>query len=484
MQHTSPGPNQPLGMARIVAYAVLIFPLVMASTPLVSFLPAFYSQTLGMPLATVGIAIIIGRIADVLSDISVGYLSDNTKSRFGRRRPWVVLGTPLFLFTMWRLYRPTPPVGPVEFIFLMVAFYWCWTVVFIPYLAQASELTTEDRSRNRINVVQGVFLASSGIAAALVAFVLVDAKTLGIRLAIARVLRGLHLGLLDPVTTFLERTGVGVSPYGPVLAITAIMVIAAMLIGLVLYAVFVPDRPHRASGAEHVSFAAVLRNRVFHRLLLGNFLIQAGVFWYLGLLPFYVSFVLHKPDLVLLLILVPQVVAICMTPLWPRVIGRIGRAAALGTLALIPLTGTIAMFFLRPGPTWPIAAVFIYSSLAYPALIMLPYSVGADAADYAFWKTRKDSMGIHMSIVSLGVKVSLLTTGAALWLAGVCGFDPSRTDNTDSALFALRVLATLVPAAILGGGCLAMFRFPITKRRQAAIRARLTRRTRVVGVGL
>jgi Na+/melibiose symporter-like transporter len=378
---------------------------------------------------------------------------------------------------MWRLYRPTPPVSTLEFIFLLVAFYWCWTVVFIPYLAQASEMTDDDASRNRINTVQGFFLTFSGVAGALIPFLLVDQRTAGIRLAAARALRALDLEILAGAVAFLERNpDIAATPYGPVLTITAIITVATLPVGLILYAVLAPDRPHHGAGAAHVSFSSVFRNRVFHQLLGGNFLIQAGFFWSLGLMPFYVGFVLRAPGMVLLLFLLPQMIAILLTPIWPRLIDRVGRAKALAIVATVPMTGIAALAVVPAGYPWLTVGVFIFISLTFPAMIMLPYSVGADAAQYAAWKTGKNSMGIHMSAVSLGTKLSLVTTGAAMGLASLSGFNPSAQDNPAGALLALRLLASLVPAAMIGVGCLLLARFPISKRQQAAIRARLARR--------
>lgn len=444
------GADPPLGTGRIIAYSALMWPLVMAAASLPNFLPGYYSHSLGLPLASIGIATMIGRLADIASDVTVSYLSDNTRSRFGRRRPWVVLGTPLFLLCMWRLFRPPATVTAHQTILLMVCFFWCWTAVLIPYMTQASEVTANDSSRNRINIMQGMFAAFAGMLPSLVVFLLTD-----------------------------EHNSAAQVPYGRILSVTAVVTVVTMPLTLALYLWFAPDPAPRRAARERASYSAALGNRAFHPLLAGNLLIQAGVYWYTTLMPFYVSYVLDAPGLVVPLFLFSQIVAIAVAPVYPRLMDRVGRARAFALLAGVPLLGALLTFLLQPGAHTAMFAVFIFTSMAASPLSMLPFSVAADAAEYAFWKSGRVSTGIHVGLAGLTMKLALVATGAALWLASFWGFDPSRTHNSPQAIMALRVLATLVPAAMLALGCASMLRFPLDKRRQMAVQTRLRRRLAV-----
>jgi GPH family glycoside/pentoside/hexuronide:cation symporter len=153
-------------------------------------------------------------------------------------------------------------------------------------------------------------------------------------------------------------------------------------------------------------------------------------------------------------------------------------------LAGVPMLGTLATFFLRPGDYSLIFAIFIFTNLATSPLSMLPFAVASDAAEYAQWKTRKESTGIHVGLVGLTLKLALVATGAALWLASYGGFDPSSAHNSSDAIMVLRVLATLVPAALIAVGCTVMLRFPLTRRRQLAIQLRLRRREQLVAASV
>src|ERR1700712_867265 len=78
-----------LSARRLPAFASPSAPIGAAQVPLSNFLPAFYSQRLGISLTTLGVIFLAERIWGTIADPLVGALSDRTRSRFGRRRPWI-----------------------------------------------------------------------------------------------------------------------------------------------------------------------------------------------------------------------------------------------------------------------------------------------------------------------------------------------------------------------------------------------------------
>ncbi|MDA1343799.1 MAG: MFS transporter, partial [Proteobacteria bacterium] len=78
----------------------------MVLLPLVLFIPSFYADDLGLPLASVGLAIGASRLLDVFVDPFMGILSDRWLTRWGRRKPWLVVGTPLLILASWMVFVP------------------------------------------------------------------------------------------------------------------------------------------------------------------------------------------------------------------------------------------------------------------------------------------------------------------------------------------------------------------------------------------
>ena len=75
------------------------------------FVLAYYSQVLGLNPALAGFAITLGLVLDAITDPLIGYLSDNTKSRWGRRHPWLVASVLPFAASFYFLWHPPAAVG-------------------------------------------------------------------------------------------------------------------------------------------------------------------------------------------------------------------------------------------------------------------------------------------------------------------------------------------------------------------------------------
>ena len=97
-----------------------------------------------------------------ITDPVVGYLSDRTRSRFGRRKPWVAVGAPLLALSFFFLWMPPDPTGPstANAVNLAAALFFFWfffTVVVAPYLSLLPDITPFDGERVRISAFMGVF---------------------------------------------------------------------------------------------------------------------------------------------------------------------------------------------------------------------------------------------------------------------------------------------------------------------------------------
>lgn len=96
--------SSPPRARHLLALSALAVPLAGAGLPLAVYLPPYYAGVLG--LGPVGMIFMITRIWDALSDPVVGLLSDRTRSRFGRRKPWIAAGAPIFLLATAALFAP------------------------------------------------------------------------------------------------------------------------------------------------------------------------------------------------------------------------------------------------------------------------------------------------------------------------------------------------------------------------------------------
>lgn len=113
--------------------------------------PPDSGRTIFVPIAATGVIVTIGRIFDAITDPLIGHFSDNLKSRWGRRRPFIIFGTPLMILAFVFLW--TPPVAGesmVNVAYVLVVFFiyfLFYTAIGIPYDAVLAEIavTSEDR---------------------------------------------------------------------------------------------------------------------------------------------------------------------------------------------------------------------------------------------------------------------------------------------------------------------------------------------------
>ena len=94
------------------SYGAPATPLAMVGLPMAVFLPAVYadSEGFGLGLAFVGIVLVLARLFDGVTDPVVGLLSDRVRTRWGRRKPFILLGTPIYILGICMLFIP-----PIEF---------------------------------------------------------------------------------------------------------------------------------------------------------------------------------------------------------------------------------------------------------------------------------------------------------------------------------------------------------------------------------
>ena len=83
---------EPLSARTIYAHGTIGVPLAVIGYPLAIWIPAHYSGGLGLSLAMVGTILMLARFTDVITDPLMGEISDRFRTRFGRRKPWVLIG--------------------------------------------------------------------------------------------------------------------------------------------------------------------------------------------------------------------------------------------------------------------------------------------------------------------------------------------------------------------------------------------------------
>jgi len=150
----------PVTLKEIILYNLAGFAFNVYDTVLYAWLPYFYTPPKDssaihyIPLAAIGIILAGGRILDAFNDPLVGYWSDHTKSRWGRRKPYIFIANPfLFLTIILVLMPPVRGESITNVIFLAAVlffYYWAYTGVLIPWFAVLPEISRKNEDRVKI----------------------------------------------------------------------------------------------------------------------------------------------------------------------------------------------------------------------------------------------------------------------------------------------------------------------------------------------
>ena len=427
----------------LLAYSAPAVPLSMLMMQLIVYVPALYAVELGLDLATVGLVCFLARAWDAVIDPVFGNLSDRTRSRWGRRKPWLGLGMPLLVVGIWAFCQPPAGAGVLYLGVTAFLFYVALAAVQIPYLSWGAELSRDYAERTRINgwreagTMIGTLLAT-----------------------------GLPLLLLsgdDP-------------PLREILRVFSITASVLLPIGVLWSLYAVPAAPFLETGRRSLATAvAELRlNPPLLRLLGGVFLLWLGGAVWNAMVLFMVQFTLELPRSAFLAFVFWQyIAAILFLPLAVQLGNRIGRHRAL-------IFGAILYFALAPlfllvgkGAFGAALAVFMLMGAVTSFIWVMPPALVADAVEYGMLHGAGDDAAFYMALYFFVQKTALAVgVGLALPLAGALGFVPA----TGAGAGALAFVALGLPLLLALPGAAVLFNYPIDERRHAEIRRQLAER--------
>ncbi|MEL0289039.1 MAG: MFS transporter, partial [Gammaproteobacteria bacterium] len=131
-------------------YGSMSLPIAIISYPLAVWIPRLYSTEIGLNLTVIGMVIFAAAIFDAISDPAMGFMSDRFNTRWGRRKPWILFGVPLYAFAVWMLLNPEVGTSLVYLAFFFILLRLATTVLGLPYAAWGVELSGEYHTRTMI----------------------------------------------------------------------------------------------------------------------------------------------------------------------------------------------------------------------------------------------------------------------------------------------------------------------------------------------
>lgn len=444
-----------LGRLRLAAYSAPAFATSVVALPMALFVPAFYADDLGVPLAAVGAAIAVSRLLDVVTDPLIGTLSDRTPARFGRRKPWMLLGLPLFLVALWRIFVPAASPSAAGLALWSALLYLGFTLIDLPHKAWGAELSTDYDERSRITSWREA-ISTAGQVALLA--VLVGLSARGIEDAASQ-LRGIAIAV-----------GVGLP----------------LLLAACLAFVPEPDVARRVTPRPdwRESLRIVVRNPAFVRMVACVLLFVSGIAIQGTLHRLVLADVMSAEGRFPVMILLENVGTLLAVPAWLALSVRVGKHRALMAAALWIAIWSLPLVVLRGGDTLVLVAVIVVRGSSFASILFLAHSIAADVIDVDALESGASRSGLFFAVWGMVIKLAL-ALGVLLGtsLPALIGYDPGQDTVPREIQSGLMAIYGGIPAALMALGALVLRGFPITRERHADVRARLDARARAAADG-
>lgn len=437
-----------LPAGRLIAFASLMLPVTAAQMPIAVYLPALYAQHFGLPLAALGAIFLVERIWGAVTDPLIGVLSDRTKSRYGRRKSWIVGGAILYALATVFLFFPTLPFITVTPLYLAAAlftFYLAWSMIQIPYLAWSGEISGAYHERTRIAMFQGVAAALSLLVILILPTIIDQTAPKDAPLKLATmggvILLSLPVTLLLTLKAFVEPS---------------------------LPTVPVPRLPLRTTLSLIAGEGALIR------VLLSDFAVSVGQGCRSVLFIFFVTSYMGLPKWASGLFLLQFVFGIIAAPIWTSVARRLGKHHTAVAGELVQVAINLGLLLVLPGQLPLLLGLTVAQGLAQGSGNLMLRSMVADVADRHRLETGIDRTALFFSVFSISMKGGMaLAVGIALPLVAWFGFHPAAKVNTPEALHGLAMVFALGPAIAHLVSAALINRFPIDEARHAEIRKAL-----------
>ncbi|MDR0997499.1 MAG: glycoside-pentoside-hexuronide (GPH):cation symporter [Treponema sp.] len=387
----------------------------------------YLTDTAGLTAGLAGIALMIGKAWDAVTDPVMGYISDRTRSRWGRRRPYLLFGALPMLLSMWFFFSAPSFSGQTALtlwaLLALILLNTAATVINIPYSSLTPELTTDYHERSALNGYRfgcAVFGTIIGAAAVQPLTGLFASPRLGWSMT------GLILGALMALTTLLTFAGTR-------------------------------EKAHTAADYPTEGFFAtyreVFKNGPYVRLLLTYALHIMGITFLQSILPYYTEYVYGRPDLTTPALGILLLSAMAFIPVSVLVSRKIGKKRTYQICFAVISSACLAVFFFgQAGGIGGFLALMGYAGVGVGFSYVAPYAMIPDAIDYGAAKAggnRKEGAyyGIWTFVSKLGTALSVFVSGGILALGGY----RANMEQGSGAVTAIRLLAGPVPALILAG---------------------------------
>jgi GPH family glycoside/pentoside/hexuronide:cation symporter len=398
----------------------------------------YLTDTVGLAAALAGAAVMAGKVWDAVTDPVMGYISDRTRTRWGRRRPYLLFGAvPMFL-CLWYFFTAPGFTGPVQLAvwaaLSLMLLNTAATVINIPYSSLTPELTSDYHERTSLN---------------------------GYRFGCAVFGTILGAAAVQPLVDLFPPQKRGFSMMG--------LILGAVIMIVTLLTFFGTKEKNRREDipAQGIiaTYRAVFSNRPFVILLLTYALHLLALTFLQSILAYYTQYVYRREELTTIAMLILLLTAMVCIPISVLVSKRIGKKKTYQICFIIIASACVIISALGHilGPDF-FLGFMVYAGIGVGFSYVAPYAMVPDTVECHAVKTGERMEGAYYGmwtfISKLGAALSVFLSGVILSLGGyIAGaVQPERTIN------AIRLIIGPLPALIFTGALVLIQFYPLDEK--------------------
>ena len=430
----------------------------------------FLTDVIGIPARYAAGVFLVGRIWDFVNDPLMGYISDRTRTRWGRRRPFLLFGFIPFAFaysalwinyTEWGLFAsveqsiagmikggPEDAFGITGLIFFAAAYIvyeTLATLVYMPYFALTPELTLDYDERTDLTSYRMFFSIFAGLIGFVVPFMLIDGTTP--ENAPTILLIGIAFGISSALPLLLTFFGTR-------------------------------EREEYVQQEQQSlinSLKAAFRNKIFIFTMFIFLFTWAALNLVQSMLLYFVKYRLGMEDKFDIIAGMVFVTAMLTLPIWEWLSRKFDKRRAYITGMIFLSIVLIVLAFINPASSlWVILFIAFLAGIGVAAVHVLPWAMIPDAVEVDELETGSRHEGMYYSLVTLLRKIATaIALPSMLWILDASGFASNAPAQTASATRAIIGLTGPGPAAFMLAGILFAAFYPLSRAEHAEIRAKL-----------
>ncbi len=435
-----------------------------------------YMTSMGIAMGIASTIMMVAKIWDAITDPIMGFITDNTRSKYGRRKPYMFWGGVSLLFCIFFVFLPVRSWGmsiPAFTAYILV-FYLIWntcsTVTQVPYCSMASDISPSFKERNNANTVKLVFSALASGLAYVLPLLFVE--------ALINADGYLFMPNISPLDFWLCMSLIFGVLFGG---------------GLMLCGIFVKERINPTGEKEKFNWKQFVNNYAEpykNRSYRWHIAMYVTAFMCMDMISalavYYATDVWHGYklfglDFSSLFIVAPLMVAAVLAfPLARYMMDKKSKQFAFRMGLPFYIAGGIMLAVMDPSWTPPVVVpiVALIMGLGFGGAQMMPWIIFPDTVDVAQMATGKRPTGTYSGMMTLARKLAgAFGVGLVGWVVGGAGYIENTTGDAsvyiqqpDSALLAIKLVLGIAIAVFISLALFASFRYKITSKKLERVR--------------